>query len=188
MKGSDMADELKINASTLSLKMCDITDLEIQSFVFYAQHDLKVGAGFGTAISVRGGPTVQEELNKLGPLETTQAVVSKAGAMKADYIIHAVGPRFQEQDIESKLEKTVVNALKRAEEKGIEAVAFPPMGTGFYGIPLDVSARVTLKTLKEYLSGKTNIKDVVVCLQDKREYKPFKAQLTALASAQESNV
>jgi O-acetyl-ADP-ribose deacetylase (regulator of RNase III) len=131
---------------------------------------------------------VQEELNKLGPLNTTEAVVSKAGAMKADYIIHAVGPRFQEEDIDGKLRTTVINVLKCAEEKGIEAVAFPPMGTGFYGIPLEVSARVTLNTLKEYLSGSTKIKEVVVCLQDKREYKPFQAQLAALASAQESRV
>jgi O-acetyl-ADP-ribose deacetylase (regulator of RNase III) len=183
-----MNDELKINGSTVRLTKGDITDSDIQCFVFYAQHDLKVGSGFGTAISVRGGPTVQEELNNLGPLSTTEAVVSKAGAMKADYIIHAVGPRFQEENIEDKLRTTVWNALKCAEEKGIEAVAFPPMGTGFYGIPLDVSARVMLNTLKAYLSGDTKIKDVVICLQDNREYKPFQYQLSTMTSAEESMV
>jgi len=181
-----MADEWKINGRTVRLIKGDITDLEIQSFIYYAQHDLKLGSGFGTAISVRGGPSVQQELNKLGPLDTTEAVVSKAGAMKADYIIHAVGPRFQEEDIEGKLRNTVVSALKCAEEKGIETIAFPPMGTGFYGIPLNVSAKVTLNTLKEYLSGETKIKDVVICLQDNREYKPFQAQLAALTSPKES--
>jgi hypothetical protein len=44
MKGGNMADELKVNASTLRLQKCDVTDLEIQSFVYYAQHDLKAGA------------------------------------------------------------------------------------------------------------------------------------------------
>jgi O-acetyl-ADP-ribose deacetylase (regulator of RNase III) len=180
-----MADQLKVNASTIRLMMGDITDIEIQSFVFYAQHDLKVGSGFGTAISVRGGPTVQEELNRYGTLNTTEVVMSKAGAMKADYIIHAVGPRFQEVDIEGKLKTTVVNTLECAEEKAIEAIAFPPMGTGFYGIPLDVSARVTLETIKDYLSGDTKIKDVVICLQDKREFKPFQAQLSNLTAARE---
>ncbi|MFH1755211.1 MAG: macro domain-containing protein, partial [Candidatus Latescibacterota bacterium] len=95
-----MADELKVGNSTLRLLICDITDLDIQSFVFYAQHDLMVGSGFGTAIAVRGGPSIQEELKKHGPVNTTDVVVSKAGAMKADHIIHAVGPRFQEKDIE----------------------------------------------------------------------------------------
>ncbi len=176
-----MPDELRVNSSTLRLLMCDITDLEIDSFVYYAQHDLTLGAGFGTAISVRGGPSIQEELRKHGTLETTEAVVSSAGEMKANYIIHAVGPRFQEEDIVSKLKTTVLNCLKHAEEKGITAIAFPPMGSGFYGVPLEVSAQVTLSTIKEYLSGETKIKDVVVCLLDSREFKPFQNQLSALS-------
>lgn len=183
-----MADQVKVKESTLRLMVGDVTDIEIQAFVFYAQHDLKIGSGFGTAIAVRGGPSIQEELTQHGTLDTTEVLVSKAGAMKADYIIHAVGPRFQEENIEGKLRTTVLNTLKIADEKGIEAVAFPPMGTGFYGIPLDVSARVTLETLKEYLSGDTKIKEVVICLQDKREYKPFQAQLSKLTTAEESTV
>jgi O-acetyl-ADP-ribose deacetylase (regulator of RNase III) len=178
-----VADELKIKDSNLRLMQGDITDLEIDSFVYYAQHDLRLGSGYGTAISMRGGPSIQEELDKLGPLETTDAVVSQAGEMKAKYIIHAVGPRFQEEDIPEKLEKTVLNSLKQAEEKGIPAIAFPAMGVGFYGVPLDISARVTLGTIKEYLSGETKIKDVVVCLLDNREYKPFQSQLAALGNS-----
>ena len=50
-----MADEMKVNGSTVRIIKGDSTDLEIQSFVYYAQHNLKVGSGFGTAISVRGG-------------------------------------------------------------------------------------------------------------------------------------
>ena len=178
-----MPDELRVNNSTLRLLMCDSTDLEIDSFVYYAQHDLTLGSGFGTAISVRGGPSIQEELKKHGPLETTEAVVSSAGEMKANYIIHAVGPRFQEEDIESKLRTTILNYLKCAEYKGIKAVAFPPMGTGFYGIPLDVSAQVMLDTIKEYFSGDAKIKDVVICLLDNREYKPFENQLSAMGNS-----
>lgn len=177
-----MPDELRVNSSALRLLMCDITDLNIESFVYYARHDLTLGSGFGTAISVRGGPSIQEELKKFGALETTEVVVSSAGEMKAKYIIHAVGPRFQEEDIVSKLKTTVHNCLKHAEEKGITAIAFPPMGSGFYGVPLDVSAQVTLNTIKEYLSGETKIKDVVICLLDSREFKPFQNQLSALST------
>ena len=177
-----MSDELKVNNSRLRLVKGDITDLEIESFVYYAQHDLALGSGYGTAISIRGGPTVQAELTKLGPRQTTEAAVSGSGEMKAAYIVHAVGPRFQEEDLEEKLRKTIYNSLKLAEDKGIEAIAFPPMGTGFYGVPLDVSARVTLNALKEYLSSETKIKDVVVCLLDNREYKPYQTQFSTMSN------
>lgn len=179
-KGTGMADEVKIKNSTLRLAQGDITDLEIQSFVFYAQHDLALGSGYGTAIAIRGGPKVSEELKKMSPLETTQAVISGAGGMKAKHIIHAVGPRFQEENTEGKLRTTILNVLALAEENGIEAIAFPPMGSGFYGVPLDVSARITLETIREYLAGQTKIREVVICLLDRREYKPFQSQFSAM--------
>lgn len=175
-----MPDQLTINGRTLRLVKGDITDLEIESFVFYAQHDLTLGSGYGTAISVRGGPSVQEELKTFGRINTGDAVVTSAGEMKAKFIVHAVGPRFQEEDVEGKLRTTMQSALKQTEAKGITAIAFPAMGVGFYGVPLPLSARVTLETIQDHLSGSTPLQEVVVCLLDNREYKPFQSQLKAL--------
>jgi len=174
-----MTDQIQVKDGTIRLMKADITDIEIEAFVYYAQHDLALGSGFGTAISMRGGPSVQQELKALGPLQTTEAVVSSAGEMKAEYIIHAVGPRFQEENLEDKLKKTILNSLKKAEEKNIKAIAFPPMGAGFYGVPLNVSAEVTINTIREYLAGDTAIRDVVICLNDMREYKPFQSELAS---------
>ncbi len=177
-----MPDSLQVNNSTIRLMTDDITALEIEAFVFYAEHDLQLGTGFGTAVSQRGGPKIQEELNPLAPLKTTDVVVSAAGNLKADHIIHAVGPRFQEQDLEGKLRTTMLNCLKAADEKGITRIAFPPMGAGFYGVPLPMCAKVTLRAIKDYLCQETKLKDVVVCVLDNREYKPFAEQLAALVS------
>ena len=66
----NMPDERIIGDTALRLKIGDVTNQEIDAFVYYAQHDLKLGSGFGTAISSRGGPTIQKELNEIGPLET----------------------------------------------------------------------------------------------------------------------
>ena len=175
-----MAGELKINKSVVQILKGDVTDLEIESFVYYAQHDLALGSGFGTSIALRGGRTVQEELDKLGPVETTEVVVSAAGDMKAERIIHAVGPRFQEENLEAKLKTTVLNCLKKADENGIKAIAFPAMGTGFYGVPLDLSAVVTFAAVRDYLSGQTAIEKVVVCLNDNHEYKIFEKHFGTL--------
>ncbi len=175
-----MSDKLQINNSTLSIIKGDITDLEIEAFVYYAQEDLALGAGFGNSISMRGGPSIQKELQEIGPKKTTEVVLSSAGEMKADYIIHAVGPKFQEEDLETKLKETIMNSLKLADLKGIKKIAFPPMGSGFYGVPLDQSARVMFETISEYLSGETEIDEVVICLLDNREFKPFQEQLLAV--------
>jgi O-acetyl-ADP-ribose deacetylase (regulator of RNase III) len=175
-----MSDTMKIGKTTFRLQIGDITDLEVDSFVFCARPDLKLGSGYGTAISIRGGPSVQEELKQLAPLKITEAVVSSAGEMKANYIIHAVGPMFQEEDTESKLKETVINVLKRADEANISQVVFPAMCCGFYGVPVDVSAKVTIETIIEYLKGQTAIKEISICLLDTREYEPFQVRFAAL--------
>ena len=178
-----MTDTLRVKNTVISLVKEDITDIEIDSFVYYAQHDLVLGSGFGTAISIRGGPSVQEELNEFGALLTTEAVISGSGNLKAKYIIHAVGPRFQEEDLEEKLKTTVENALEQAETKGVKSIAFPPMGTGFYGVPLEVSARVTLNTIALFSDRKTSIKDIKICLMDNREFIPYQKNLDILAQS-----
>ena len=174
-----MSTEIQIGSTTVRLEKGDITDQEVDAFVFYAQHDLKLGSGFGTAISGRGGPAIQKELDEMGPLETCQAVISGAGNMKADKIIHAVGPRFQEPDLENKLAVTMDACFKLAEENDISTLAFPTMGTGFYGVPLDVSARIMLESIKKHLEGETSLKKVVVYALDTRDFEPFQSRFGA---------
>ena len=172
-----VVDGIQINQSTVRLIKGDITDLDVDAFVFYAQPDLALGSGFGGAIAVRGGPSIQKELEQLGPIALGEAVVSAAGELKAKHIIHAVGPRFQEEDTEGKLRTTVLNALQRAEDTGTERIAFPAMGAGYYGIAPDLCARVMLEGIERHLAGETRIKEVVICVLDTPQFNAFKAQL-----------
>jgi len=112
-------------------------------------------------------------LKVLGSISLGEAVISGAGELKSEFIIHAVGPRFQEPDTEEKLNKTMQRVLNLAEEKGIKRIAFPPMGTGFYGISLDVCANVMLGAIRNHLSGISNLEEVLICVMDKREYTAF---------------
>ncbi len=169
-----------IKNSLMGVKKVDITDMEIEAFVFYARNDLKLGSGFGNAIALRGGPSIRKELENLGPLKVTDVVVTTAGTMKAKHIIHANGPKFQEENIEEKLKSTIINSLKAAESNGVESIAFPPMGSGFYGVPLDKSTEITIDTIQKYLEKGSDIKEVIVCGNDSREYKVLEIKLKTL--------
>jgi len=172
-----MPEQVTISDATVRVVREDITLYEIDAFVYYATSDLALGTGFGNAIAVRGGQKIQQELNELGPVETCGVVLSGAGKLPAEYIIHAVGPKFQEPDFEEKLVKTIFNTLKLADEKGITRIAFPAMARGFYGFPLPSSAKVTVKAIKDYLAGETGVKEVVICVNDHNEVKAFEDQL-----------
>jgi len=83
-----VAEAVTIYRSQLRLIRGDITELEVDAFVFYAQPDLVLGSGFGTAVSVRGGASIQKELEGRGPVETGQVVVSGACGVAAIDIAH----------------------------------------------------------------------------------------------------
>lgn len=175
-----VAEAIRINESSLRLMKGDITDLDVDAFVFYARSDLTLGSGFGGAIAVRGGPSVQKELETLAPVAPGEAVVSSAGKLKSRYIIHAVGPKFEEEDMEGKLRRTVLNSLRRAEDIEVERLALPAMGAGYYGIPPSLCSRVMLEVITEHLQASTRLKEIVVCVLDTNQYNAFKNQLETM--------
>ncbi len=155
----------------------DITTLDVDAFVFDARPDLLLGSGFGTAIAVRGGPAIQSELKPLAPLAAGQSVVTSAGKLKAKHIIHVVGPRFQEADVERKLAESLRSALAAAEQHAVERLAVPPLGVGFYGVPLDACARVTIDEVRRHLEAGSGLRELTICVRDSHEIAPFEACL-----------
>jgi len=172
-----MATSFKVNQSELELMKGDLTALDVEAIVFYAKEDLVLGSGFGNAISTRGGPAIKEELERIGNVQPHDAVVSAAGNLSAKYIVHAVGPKFQEENFTAKLKTTMENTLKKASEKGITEIAFPLMGAGFYGIPFDTCIQIMLENINSHLSGATNLKKVILCANDNREFRMFESNL-----------
>lgn len=168
--------EKKIGKTTIRLQHGDLTALPVDAWVFYAREDLNVGSGYGTAITSRGGLAVKKALDEIGSIKMGEAVITTAGDMNAKHIIHACGPKFQEPDQERKLRDCMASSLKIAHENGVKTLAYPPMGTGFYGIPLDLCARVMLDAITTFVQGDISLEEIIICVIDYRDYVPFKAQ------------
>jgi O-acetyl-ADP-ribose deacetylase (regulator of RNase III) len=151
----------------------------VDAFVFYAREDLDLGSGFGTAIKSRGGAAVKKELDGIGQIGMGEAAMTSAGAMQARHIIHACGPKFHESDLEAKLRKCMQAALQIAHKAGLKTVAFPPMGAGFYGVPLDQCASVMVDEVRRFLEGQTSVAEVTICVLDNREFRAFETKLKA---------
>ena len=169
--------EKRAGKAAIRLQHGDLTALPVDAFVFYAREDLQLGSGYGTAIQIRGGASIAKELQEIGSIKMGEAVITGAGEMNARHIIHACGPKFQEADLERKLRQCVRSSLRAADKAGLKTVAFPPMGTGFYGVPLDLSAKVMLDTIKFFLEGSTSLEEVIICVVDYRDYVPFKKMM-----------
>jgi len=172
--------EARVNGKLIRLQKGDLTALAVDAVVFYARQDLQLGGGFGSAIQSRGGAAIKKELDAIGRVEVGGAVITSGGSLQARHIIHACGPKFREADTEKKLRKCMESALEKARAAKLKTVAYPPMGSGFYGVPLDLTARVMLDVLRRFLETPSSIEEVIICVMDDRELRAFRPQFEAM--------
>ena len=170
-----MTVEKKAGGGVIRLIQGDITDMEVESFVYDIMEDAKLGTGYGGAITARAGKSVQAELDAIGRCPKGEAVITKAGKMKVKNIIHVNGPKFHEEDQEGKLKRAIKAALDLAEKHHLTQIAFPPIGTGFYQVDLNLCARVTVETVSEHLKDHSGLKEVLLVALDTREFSPFES-------------
>ena len=169
----------QIGNSEMVLAKGDITTLTVDAIVNAANKHLQHGGGVALAIVRRGGPSIQEESDKLAPIETGQAVITSGGKLPAKWVIHTVGPVWGEGDEENKLRKAITNSLKLADDHGLHSIAFPAVSAGIYRFPLDRCAQILIETATAHLQGKTGIKRVIFCLFDDESYQAFETALNA---------
>ena len=172
--------QITVNQSRLILEQGDITESNAQAIVNAANSDLILGAGVAGAIRKKGGPEIQKECDRIGHCPVGDAVITPAGNLKCQYVIHAVGPRWGEGEETVKLKNALLNSLKRAEENQISSIAFPALSTGIFGFPLELAGEILLNSAVGYLSKATQIQSVTFVLFDTDSFNVFKDKLKQL--------
>lgn len=166
-----------LDHTQLELVEGDLTDLEVDAIVNAANEQLQLGTGVAGAIRKKGGPSIQEECNRIGGTPVGTAVMTGAGHLKARQVIHAVGPRMGEGDEDKKLAAAVRSALALADRRGMKSIALPAISTGNFGFPIDRAARIMLTEVHRFLQGGTKLDRVVLCLHGEEAFGAFKREL-----------
>ncbi len=168
---------IQLEGTQLDLVEGDITELEVEAVVNAANEELKMGSGVAGAIREKGGPSIQEECDRIGGTPVGTAVITGGGELKARHVIHAVGPRMGEGDEDRKLQSAVRSSLALADRHGLKSIAVPAISTGVFGFPMDRCARILLTEVYRYLQGGTKIERVAVVLWDDETFEIFKREL-----------
>ena len=135
----------------------DITDVDAEAIVNAANTALILGSGVAGAIRKKGGPGIQAECDTKSPVPLGEAAITGGGDLKARYVIHAAAMHLNGGVSAESLLHATLNSVKRAGEAGVGTIAFPAIGTGVGGFPLDKCAGIMLDTViahaAEYASG-----------------------------------
>jgi len=171
---------MKVNNSHIQLVQGDITELKTDAIVNASNSKLKHGGGVAMAIVNKGGYSIQRESDKLKFCPVGNAVITTAGKLKAQYVIHAVGPRMGEGNEDAKLLSATLSTLKLADKHKLNSLAFPAISTGIYKFPTDRCAYIMLNTTIEFCKGQISLTKIIFCLYEQQTLHTFQNTLEDL--------
>ena len=164
----------------------DITKVSVDAIVNAANSSLLGGGGVDGAIHRAGGPAILAECKKIvkaqGGCKTGEAVITTAGDLSANYVIHTVGPVWNggNRNETQLLANCYKNSLALAVKKNCRTIAFPNISTGVYRFPKPMAASIAVKTVADY-TLETLLPDKVlfVCF-DQENFELIRLELLAI--------
>lgn len=148
----------------------DLTKMKVDALVNTANHLPLVGAGVDHRIHAQAGPNLLKRRQEIGVIEVGEAVISEAFDLEAQYIIHAVAPKWidghhHEQEL---LRSCYKKALQYTEKYEIESIAFPLIASGFDGFPKTLALEIAIQEIEYYL--KNHELDIYLVVYDKESF------------------
>ena len=159
----------------------DITRQNVDAIVNAANSTLMGGGGVDGAIHRAGGPDILEACREIrrtqypDGLPTGEAVITTAGNLTAQYVIHTVGPVYGRHDGNEAqlLAACYQNSLRLAASHSLASIAFPAISTGVFGYPPSEAAAVSSAAVLEFLEGSETLKEVRLIFFQRRDADAF---------------
>lgn len=145
--------------SSIEIQKIGITKADVDCVVNAANSGLWEGGGVcGAIFKEAGSRELQAARDAIGGCEEGSAVLTPGFNLKAKYIIHAVGPRWNGGDYgeEKKLYGCYQASMKLAMENDCHSIAFPLISVGILGYPKDSAWEVAIRSVKDFLEAHSN--------------------------------
>src|SRR6202049_2868784 len=144
----------KAIAEKIVIQQGDLTDMDTDAIVNAANNDLQLGAGVAGAIRRKGGEAIQRECDDIGSIPVGYAAITGGGKLKARHVIHAASMGLGGVRTTAKsLRTSTAHSLRLAAERNLKSIAFPAVGTGVSGFPMDECAQIMLSEAAQHLQG-----------------------------------
>lgn len=130
----------------------DLVEQEVDAIVNAANNDLQLGGGVAGAIRRAGGPSIQDECDAHGPIRVGEAAITRAGKLRARFVIHAASMSLGGRTTRGSLKSSMDDVFRLSHQNDVKTIAVPAVGTGIAGFPVDECARIMAECLVNALS------------------------------------
>lgn len=161
----------------------DICHLEVDAIVSPASPSLWMSVGIAAEIKRLGGDEIEIGAVRQGPAELGDAVVTPAGRLAARVVIHAVSLDHGRSASAPGIDRATRSAMARARELGLGSIAYPALGSGIGGLPLDEAAEAAVRAVRDELHTPSSVEHVIFALRGAATYEAFAAALAAAEPA-----
>ena len=170
---------------TIQLVDDDIALQDTEAVTTAAHWRLNGGTGTDGTIHSKGGPDILKECQKIGGCPIGDAVVTGAGNLPAEFVIHAVGPVWNTEKDERQtkilLESAYLSTMKRAAEIEVKSVSIPVISTGAFAVPFSWAVPIAVATVFGFLdreeSSLKTVRHVVYSREDETVEEMFKVEI-----------
>lgn len=115
----------------------DLLKVRADAILISANNDLILGGGISGAVARLGGPSIQQECNRIGTIPLGRVAVTAAGELPFRHIFHAAVRPLGLWADEGSLRSAVREALREAQARGVRVLAMAALGTGGGGLSAD---------------------------------------------------
>jgi O-acetyl-ADP-ribose deacetylase len=145
----------------VEVREADVTKLEVDAIANAANTRLAHGGGVAGAIARAGGPSIQEESDRVAPIGLGEAVATPAGDLPSRWVIHAATMELGGPTSADIIRRATAATLATAEELGARSLALVAFGTGVGGFPIEEAARIEVEEVRRHLAEGSTLETIV---------------------------
>ena len=160
------------------MRQADITKLEVDAISNAANTDLRHGGGVAGAIVRAGGRSIQDESDRVAPIEIGEAVATGAGELPARWVIHAATMRLGGPTSAEAIRSATESTLRVADELGARSLGLVAFGTGVGGFSSEAAADIEVKEVRRHLEGDGCLERIVFCVFGEHAQRAFDRALS----------
>ena len=137
----------------IHVRIDDLAFFEGEAILRPVNEDLAATTPLMRRLELAAGPKLHDQIRVQQPLPVGAAVVTAAGELGVELLVHAVVMSSTEPVSRDSVRRALTSALQRVESWEIKDVAIAPFGLGAGNLEIEESAEIMMTVIDQHMRG-----------------------------------